>query len=72
MYKLVNLNKYQVLPRDQMIFILSDKQRKQADEIYKEKGTISYIFGPTGIGWTVKLKVWETGEIIDITDYDTW
>lgn len=55
-----------------MNFTLSEKQLKRAEEIYKEKGTISYEFIPSGIGWVVKVKVIKTGEEIDITDYDTW
>ena len=55
-----------------MTFILSQKQKEEADKIYKEKGNIQYIFTSTGIGYNVKVKVTETGEEFDITDYDTW
>ena len=55
-----------------MTFILSQKQKEEADRIYKEKGNIQYIFTSTGIGYNVKVKVIETGEEFDITDYDTW
>ena len=42
-------------------------------KIFKEKGTISYEFYPcAGIGWGVRLHVLKTGEIIDITDVESW
>ena len=53
-------------------YVLSEKEYKQAKEIYKEKGTISYEFYPAGIGWGVKVHVEKTGEIIDITDVSNW
>ena len=54
-------------------FTLSPIEYEQAEKIYKEKGTIEYIFYPCGgIGWGVKVKVLKTGEIIDITDVSCW
>ena len=42
-------------------------------KIYKEKGTIAYIFYPCGgIAWGVKVRVLNTGEEIDITDVSCW
>jgi len=53
-------------------FILTDTQKKLSEDIFKDKGNISYEFIPNGIGYSVKIKVLKTGEIIDITDIDTW
>lgn len=72
--KIVNINKYYLIPSNNMkrYFSLSKKQYEQAKEIYKNKGTISYEFIPTGIDYIVVVKVLDTNEKIDITDYDTW
>jgi len=51
---------------------LTDTQKKLSEDIFKDKGNISYEFIPNGIGYSVKIKVLKTGEIIDITDIDTW
>lgn len=53
-------------------FSLSPKEYEDAEKIYKEKGTIEYIFYPCGIAWGVKVKVVKTGEEINITDVETW
>lgn len=73
-FKIIDTWKNVVIPKNdrKYYFKLSPKEYEDAQKIYKEKGTISYEFSPTGIGSVVKVKVLKTGEIIDITDYDTW
>lgn len=74
-WKLINEDKYSLVPWDDLrkCFKLSDKEYKDAHEIYKNKGTISYEFYPcAGIAWGVKIHVKDTGEVIDITDVSTW
>jgi len=74
-WKLVDTYKYCLVPWSdkKRQFILSDKEYIEAQNIYKEKGTISYEFYPcAGIGWGVKIHVEKTKEIIDITDINTW
>ena len=56
-----------------MVFKLNDKEYIEAQNIYKEKGTIAYIFYPYGgIAWGVKVRVLDTSEEIDITDVTCW
>ena len=57
---------------DKGCFVLTDKQIQQSEEIYKNKGNISYVFTPEGIGTSVEIEVVDTGELFNITDYDTW
>ena len=74
-WKLVNKDKYCLVPwRDQKKqFTLSDKEYEDAKKIYKEKGTLAYIFYPcSGIAWGVKVRVLDTFEEIDITDVSSW
>ena len=74
-WKFINRDKYCLVPWEdyKKHFRLSDKEYKDSQEIYKNKGTISYEFYPcSGIGWGVKLHVLKTKEIIDITDYSSW
>ena len=74
-YRLVDTRKFKIQPREAMSrqFTMTEKEKALADKIYKEKGTIQYIFYPcAGIGWGVKVKVLKTDEIIDITDVDSW
>ena len=74
-WKLVDTHKYYLIPWSdkKRQFILSDKEYIKAQNIYKEKGTISYEFYPcAGIGWGVKIHVLKTEEIIDVTDYNNW
>ena len=74
-WKLVDTSKYCLVSwtdREKQ-FTLSDKEYIDSENIYKEKGTISYEFYPcAGIGWGVKIHILKTGEIIDITSYDNW
>lgn len=35
-------------------------------------GGFSFIFTPTSIGTIVKIKCEKCGEIVDITDFDSW
>ena len=54
-------------------FSLSPQEYEDAEKIYKEKGTLEYIFYPcAGLAWGVKVKVIKTGEIINITDVSCW
>ena len=74
-WKIVDTKKYWIIPESERKnhFILSEKEFKQAEEIYKNKGTISYEFYPCGgIGWGVILHVLDTKEAIDITDTSNW
>lgn len=71
-WKLVNTRKFLVIPHKNYKFILSDKQQKEVEELYKTKGGMDYIFYFTGIGIGFKVKIWKTNEYIDLTDYDTW
>lgn len=73
-WKLINNYDYEIIPKKnlRMYFKLSPSERKKADKIFKEKGTISYEFIPSGIGWIVKVHVLKTNELINITDYSTW
>ena len=74
-YKIVNTSKYCLIPWNdkKKQFTLSDKEYKDAKEIYKNKGTISYEFYPcAGLAWGIRVHVLETKEIIDITDVSNW
>ena len=74
-WKIVDTWKYRIIPHSEMDrhFILSSIEKNEADEIYKEKGTLEYHFFPcSGIGWGVRVKVVKTDEIIDITDITNW
>lgn len=73
-WKLVDKTKNKIIPQSEMkrYFSLSPQEYKDAERIYKEKGTIEYHFCPGTIGWGVKVKVLKTGEEIDITDVSCW
>jgi len=74
-WKIVDTKKYWIVPEFERKnhFILSDKEYIEAQNIYKEKGTIAYIFYPCGgIAWGVKVRVLDTSEEIDITDINNW
>lgn len=73
-WKIVNSTKYDIVSvKDRnKSFKLSEKEYEASQKIYKTKGTISYEFIPSGIGWGVKIHVLNTHETIDITDYNTW
>lgn len=74
-WKIVNKYRNNIIPYSDMklYFRLSEKQYKQAKEIYKEKGSISYEFYPlAGLGYGLKIHVLKTNEIINITDVSTW
>lgn len=59
-----------------MTFELSEEETLKADEfrkVHKDcKGLFSYIFTPTGIGFSVEIRCNKCGKILDITDYNTW
>ena len=74
-WKIINTDDYWIVPNQDRghHFVLSDKEHEDAEKLYKEKGTLSYEFFPCGgIGWGVRVKVVDTGEIIDITDVSSW
>jgi hypothetical protein len=74
-WKFVDSSKYRFIPTDELgrWFSLSEKEYIDSQKIYKEKGTIAYIFYPCGgIAWGVKVRVLDTSEEIDITDITCW
>lgn len=73
-WRLVNTCKFTIepFPYPTTKFVLTEKQQKQVDELYEKKGGMDYIFYYTGIGEGFKVKIWETDEYIDLTDYDAW
>lgn len=74
-WKVINTDHYWIVPNSDRghHFVLVDKEYEESKKIFKEKGTISYEFYPcAGIGWGVRLHVLKTGEIIDITDVESW
>lgn len=72
-WKIVDTSCNNVIPHNILTFWLTPQQMKDADRIYKEKGTIEYTFYPCGgIGFGCKVKVWKTNEYIDITDVSNW
>lgn len=74
-WKLVDTDHFSIdpFPYPYMRFELTALQNWKAKQIFKEKGTVEYTFYPRkGVGWGVKVKVWETGEYIDITDSNKW
>jgi hypothetical protein len=74
-WKLVDKYSNRIVPIDDMkrYFSLSPIEYERAKKIYKEKGTIAYIFYPCGgIAWGVKVRVLDTSEEIDITDVTCW
>jgi hypothetical protein len=74
-WKLVDKYSNRIVPIDDMkrYFSLSPIEYERAEKIYKEKGTIAYIFYPCGgIAWGVKVRVLDTNEEIDITDVTCW
>ena len=74
-WKLVDKYSNRIVPMDDMkrYFSLSPIEYERAEKIYKEKGTIAYIFYPCGgIAWGIKVRVLDTNEEIDITDVTCW
>ena len=74
-WKLIDKSENRIIPNSEMkrYFSLSPQEYEDAEKIYKEKGTLEYIFYPcAGLAWGVKIKVIKTGEIIDITDVSCW
>lgn len=74
-WKLVDKYSNRIVSIDDMkrYFSLSPIEYERAEKIYKEKGTIAYIFYPCGgIAWGVKVRVLDTNEEIDITDVTCW
>ena len=74
-WKLVDKYSNKIVPNSELkrYFSLSPIEYERAEKIYKEKGTIAYIFYPCGgIAWGVKVRVLDTNEEIDITDVTCW
>jgi len=75
-WKLVDSSKFRIIPFSEMgrFFELTPQEKKDAEKIYKEKGTISYEFYPCGgIGWGVRVHLLDTkDETINITDITSW
>lgn len=74
-WKLIDKSENRIIPNSEMkrYFSLSPQEYEDSEKIYKEKGTLEYIFYPcAGLAWGVKVKVIKTGEIIDITDVSCW
>lgn len=72
-WKFVNKDKYKIIPGSQQIFTLTPSQKRACENICKRCGNIEYTFYPCeGIGYGVKIKIWKTGEYIDITDTSNW
>lgn len=75
-WKLVNSSKFRIIPLSEIgrFFELTAQEKKDAEKIYKEKGTISYEFYPCGgIGWGVRVHLLDNNnKIINITDYNNW
>ena len=74
-WKLIDKSENKIIPNSEMkrYFSLSPQEYEDAEKIYKEKGTLEYIFYPcAGLAWGVKVKVIKTGEIINITDVSCW
>ena len=74
-WKLIDKSENRIIPNSEMkrYFSLSPQEYEDAEKIYKEKGTLEYIFYPcAGLAWGVKVKVIKTGEIINITDVSCW
>jgi len=73
-YKIADTWKYKLVPYEdsKYYFKMSPKEYEDAKRIYKEKGTISYEFYPCGgVGWGLRLHA-KCGEVIDVTDYNSW
>ena len=71
-WKLVDTTKYSVESKYKRgRFQLTKKQLKEIDKIIEEKGTVEYTFYPYGGRYGVKVKVWKTGEYIDVTNVDS-
>ena len=74
-WKLVDKYSNRIVPSSdwERHFVLTPKELEDAKNIYKEKGAISYEFYPcAGIAWGVRVRVLKTGEVIDISDVDSW
>lgn len=73
-YEIVDRHKYDLILKEdwRLYFVMSKKEYEEAKKIYEEKGYITYEFCPTAIGNGLNIRVEKTGEVIDITDYDTW
>ena len=74
-WKLIDKSENRIIPNSEMkrYFSLSPQEYEDAEKIYKEKGTIAYIFYPCGgIAWGIKVRVLDTDEEIDITDTSNW
>ena len=70
-WRIVDTDKYKIIPISKLIFTLTDKQLSKSNLIKAKDGAIEYTFYPKSeLKFGVKVKVWKTGEYIDITDVD--
>ena len=70
-WKIIDTCKYQILPKDAHYFLLSEQEYRDSERIYKEKGTITYTFSPSGIGWCITVTT-KDGKEYNITDVTSW
>lgn len=73
-WKIVDTKKYTLVSNERRakrrVFELSEEETKTSEKLYKEKGTLRFIFTPTGIGDIVEVEAIKTGEKINISSYD--
>lgn len=62
-----------------MVFKLNKKEKDKAEEFMKKHKScrcngeyFSYIFTPTGIGYSIEIRCNSCNEVLDITDYSAW
>lgn len=73
-WKIVDTKKYTLVSNERRakrrVFELSEEETKTSENLYKEKGTLRFIFTPTGIGNIVEVEALKTGEKINISSYN--
>lgn len=73
-WKIVDTKKYEIVSIEKKfkrrVFELSEEETKASEKLYKEKGTLRFIFTPTGIGDVVEVEALKTGEKINISSYN--
>ena len=62
-------NTITVVPSGTQSFTLTQSQQNRVNELWKEFGAMDYCFYPCeGVGYGFKVKIWKTGEFIDLTN----
>lgn len=73
-WQIVDTKKYELVSIERRakrrVFELSEEETKASEKLYKEKGTLRFIFTPTGIGNIVEVEALKTGEKINISSYN--